>query len=112
MIAEELPALANDIDDRQAALRGCLAKLKPGEAKPGGGASGGSVRPGGSGESDEERRKRYAEIREKMGKMSEDQKNKMRKIMEKRMKENPNMSREERGQAFREAMEKASGGGK
>ena len=88
-------------------------RLKPGEAKPASAAGGGSVKPGGgSSETDEERRKRYAEIREKMGKMSDDQKDKMRKIMEKRMKENPNMSREERGQAFREAMEKAGSGGK
>lgn len=85
-------------------------RLKPGEAKPASGGGGGSVRPGGGDETDEERRKRYAEIREKMGKMSEGQKDKMRKMMEKRMKENPNMSREERGQAFREAMEKASKG--
>jgi hypothetical protein len=90
-------------------------RIKPGEARPASGTGSGSVRPGGgssSGETDEERRKRYAEIREKMGKMSEDQKDKMRKIMEKRMQENPNMSREERGQVFREAMEKASGGGR
>ena len=85
-------------------------RLKPDEAKPASGPGGSSVRPGGGDETEEERRKRYAEIREKMGKMSEEQKGKMRKMMEKRMKENPNMSREERGQVFREAMEKASGG--
>lgn len=85
-------------------------RLKPGEAKPASGAGGGSVRSGGK-ESDEERRKRYAEIREKMGKMSDQQKDQMRKFMEKRMKDNPNMSREERGQVFREAMERATSGG-
>ena len=87
-------------------------RLKPGEARPASGAGSSSVRPGGGGETDEERRKRYAEVREKMSKMSEAQKDKMRKIMEKKMKENPNMSREDRGRAFRDAMEEASRSGR
>ncbi len=79
-------------------------RLKPGEAKPGGGGSGGST----SGETDEEKRKRYEEFRQKMDKLSDDQKDKMRKIVEKKRAENPNMTREEMGQAYREAMEKVS----
>jgi len=84
-------------------------RLKPGEAKPGGGGSGGSTRSGG--ETDEERRKSYEEFRQKMDKLSDDQKDKMRKIVEKKRAENPNMTREEMGQAYREAMEKVSSEG-
>lgn len=82
-------------------------RLKPGEAKPGGGVRGGGDSRGGGSESDEERRKRYMAMREKMSSLSEEQRNKMREMVEKKLKENPNA---DRGQLWREAIEKVSSG--
>ncbi len=88
-------------------------RLKPGEAKPAAGPGGDRRRGGGpEGETEEEREarhKKYADYRAKMEQMSDEQKEKLRAIIEKKHKENPDMSREERSEMYRSAMEKASG---
>jgi len=91
-------------------------RLKPGEAKPAAGP-GGDRRRGGprEGETEEERaarHKRHEEFRAKYDKLTDDQKDKMRKIIEKKREENPNMSREDFGNTMREAMERVSKGGR
>ena len=84
-------------------------QLKPGESKPGAGASeGGGIRPGGEGRKGDGdgRRGPPPEMREKMAQLSEEQRGKLfQKMMELREK-NPDMPREERGKIMMEAMNK------
>jgi len=79
-------------------------QLKPGEAKPGGGGSGGSV--SGERKEGEGRRGPPSEIREKMAKLSEDQRNKIFSKMRELHEKNPEMSREERGEIFNKMLDK------
>lgn len=79
-------------------------QLKPGEAKPGGGGSGGSV--SGEKKEGEGRRGPPSEIREKMAKLSEDQRNKIFSKMRELHEKNPEMSREERGEIFNKMLDK------
>lgn len=81
-------------------------QLKPGESKPGAGPGGGA---GESRDRDGGRRRGFGpppEFREKMEKLSEDQRQKLFKKMGALREKNPEMPREERGQIMMKMMDK------
>ncbi len=86
------------------------AQLKPGEAKPAAGPGGDSNRDGrGGGE------RRFGrgdgpppEVIEKLRNLTEEQRGKMREYMEKKMRENPNLTSDERREIFRKALDRAT----
>ncbi|MAS94636.1 MAG: hypothetical protein CMO55_15670 [Verrucomicrobiales bacterium] len=81
-------------------------QLKPGESKPGAGSGGGDRE---SRERDGGRKRGFGpppEFREKMEKLSEDQRQKLFKKMGELREKNPEMPREERGQIMMKMMDK------
>ena len=80
--------------------------LKPGEARPAsGGNSNIAERRPGPGSGDGRRRGGDPEIREKMMKLSEDQRNRLFSSMREKMEKNPNMSSDERREMFRKTLD-------
>lgn len=91
-------------------VRFAETQLKPGEARPGAGPSeggrfGGDRGPGGPGGPDG-RRGPPPEFREKMMKLSEDQRGKLFEKMREIREKNPDMPREEMGKKMSEVMDK------
>ncbi len=83
-------------------------QLKPGEAKPGGGGSGGAVSGKGDKKDGDGRRGPPSETREKLAKLSEDQRNKIYGKMKEIHEKNPEMSREDRGKIFHKMLDKVA----
>jgi len=82
-------------------------QLKPGESKPGAGsAEGGQMRGDGKGKGDGERRGPPSEIREKMGKLSEEQRRQLFSKMGEMREKNPDLSREDMGKMMSGMMDK------
>ena len=91
------------------------AQLKPGEAKPAAGPGGDQGDKGDKGK--DGRHRRFGggpppEVMDKLKALSEEQKNKMREYMDKKMQENPEMSRDERRKLFANAVEKVTAEGR
>ncbi|MEM1293834.1 MAG: hypothetical protein AAGH89_00620 [Verrucomicrobiota bacterium] len=75
-------------------------RLKPGEGKPAAGSGGG--KGGGDGKGDGERRRGPpSDMREKMSKLSEEQRGKLFEKMRQIREKNPDMTREQMGEKFR-----------